>query len=511
MFSSSSSSSSSASHPSFSTDEASRSSALGHPVSPLTMGAGVLHTKAVGSAEFMSQQSTQAYCTSNTKAFPRFLDALNLQSQQMLHVCQTLQKAWHRLRTPIHLGEVGGYVLAQSQALVGSKVLQHPQLLTLYLTMSQALLTHARVYPKAYAHYAEQLFLTYHILREFDKKPSLLGRSAASLLKLKDNLATLLLGTLETTLDNSMGHSFAQAEIATTQEMPPLEVDAPHDTTPVAIARERFVQQLKRCIQLALDTELHPHLHKQLMRQHQEVITAIESQQVFQALHTLKSLPLEDQYHPVIQTLVCACLWSLEDYKGMDAILKHLIEHGSVILQHDMLLCLQRLQQVQLASPLNELEELIELVDTCLQTRQFAAGANYYKRLMQYLPNKEDGLSYLGHLHCQAGQFEQATHTYREAIAHRPEDAVAYNNLGVLYLEYHQDPLEAHELLQQATKLKPNYTMAWFNLGRCYRKLSQAQQAATCLMKAKELNQTLPEVGNHLIEAQLRGLFSLDD
>ncbi|MFM7469870.1 MAG: tetratricopeptide repeat protein [Vampirovibrionales bacterium] len=422
---------------------------------------------------------------------------------------QVLEQAWCLLKTPFQSHHLWVKSLVSCQTLLGKQAFKHSVCLAAYLFASHTLLQTLQRKPNLYAQYAEALFQTFQMLKQFEASQVTLeskfeAKHQQSMMQLKEALSSLLLGGLETTMVVPTPESRSVA--LSTQYAQSLE-----PLSPMVLARERFIQQLQRCVQLTVETELHPHVHQQLTRYQQEVTQAIETQQVFKALHLLKSLPVEDQYHPAVQTLVCFCLWSLEDFKGMEAILKYLVEHGSQLLQHDMLLCLQRLQQVQLASPLNELEELIELVDTCLQTRQFSAGANYYQRLMHYLPNKEDGLAYLGHLYCQAGQFDQATNTYREAITHRPEDAVAHNNLGVLYLEYHQDFLEAHQLLEQATHLKPDYTMAWFNLGRCYRKLSQAQQAAQCLMKAKALNIQSPEVSSQLIEEHLRSVFSLDD
>jgi Flp pilus assembly protein TadD/peroxiredoxin len=64
----------------------------------------------------------------------------------------------------------------------------------------------------------------------------------------------------------------------------------------------------------------------------------------------------------------------------------------------------------------------------------------------------------------QHGFLDQATQSFQQVIATRPDDADAYYNLGTLYLR--RDALqEARQYLEQTVKLRPNYPEAWNNLG----------------------------------------------
>ena len=64
----------------------------------------------------------------------------------------------------------------------------------------------------------------------------------------------------------------------------------------------------------------------------------------------------------------------------------------------------------------------------------------------------------------QHGFLDQATESFKQVIANRPDDAEAYYNLGTLCLR-RNDLAEAQRYLEQAVKLRPNYADAWNNLG----------------------------------------------
>jgi len=64
----------------------------------------------------------------------------------------------------------------------------------------------------------------------------------------------------------------------------------------------------------------------------------------------------------------------------------------------------------------------------------------------------------------QHGFLDQATESFKQVIANRPNDAEAYYNLGTLCLR-RNDLAEAQQYLEQAVKLRPEYADAWNNLG----------------------------------------------
>src|SRR5262249_839458 len=58
----------------------------------------------------------------------------------------------------------------------------------------------------------------------------------------------------------------------------------------------------------------------------------------------------------------------------------------------------------------------------------------------------------------------EAVGFYRAALALRPENAKAYNNLGLLLREQKR-PAEAETTYRQAIQVQPNYALAYNNLG----------------------------------------------
>ena len=64
----------------------------------------------------------------------------------------------------------------------------------------------------------------------------------------------------------------------------------------------------------------------------------------------------------------------------------------------------------------------------------------------------------------QHGYLEQAAAAFEQVTASKPNDPVAYYNLGTLYLESNE-PARARRYLERAVKLRPGYAEAWNNLG----------------------------------------------
>jgi len=86
----------------------------------------------------------------------------------------------------------------------------------------------------------------------------------------------------------------------------------------------------------------------------------------------------------------------------------------------------------------------------------------------------------------QRGYLEQATESFKQVIASRPDDAEAYYNLGTLYLR-RNSPVDAQNYLQQALKLRPNYPEAWNNLGMLAAQQGRGNQAIENFKKSVSL------------------------
>ena len=76
----------------------------------------------------------------------------------------------------------------------------------------------------------------------------------------------------------------------------------------------------------------------------------------------------------------------------------------------------------------------------------------------------------------QRGYLEEAAAEFQQVILAKPDDPVAYYNLGTLYLRRNSLP-DARRYLEQAVKLRPNYAEAWNNLGMVSAQQGQEDEA----------------------------------
>ncbi len=71
-----------------------------------------------------------------------------------------------------------------------------------------------------------------------------------------------------------------------------------------------------------------------------------------------------------------------------------------------------------------------------------------------------------------------------------PNDAIAWFNLGVAYLELHRYD-DAVDACQQALKIKPDYVSSWINLGYSYHELQRKEGAIDALQQALKIEPDL--------------------
>ena len=76
----------------------------------------------------------------------------------------------------------------------------------------------------------------------------------------------------------------------------------------------------------------------------------------------------------------------------------------------------------------------------------------------------------------QRGYLDEAAASFKQVIAAKPDDSIAYYNLGTLYLRRNA-LAEARPYLEQAVKLRPNYAEAWNNLGMVSAEGGQVDEA----------------------------------
>ena len=101
-----------------------------------------------------------------------------------------------------------------------------------------------------------------------------------------------------------------------------------------------------------------------------------------------------------------------------------------------------------------------------------------------------------------------AIDSYKLAIETDKNYDVAYNNLGVIYLDTLEDTTSALPCFEQAVKLNPEYMLAHFNLGRCYAIRNKKIEAAKEFQCAIDINRETNEIDEEIIQEKLYNLFT---
>ena len=104
---------------------------------------------------------------------------------------------------------------------------------------------------------------------------------------------------------------------------------------------------------------------------------------------------------------------------------------------------------------------------------------------------------------------EEAIVAYNKAINLDPEYAIAYNNLGVIYLDGIGNVKEAARLFEKSIKINPLYTLANFNMARAYQAMGDLTDAAEYFQKSLDLNKTSHELDEEDIITRLHKLFEV--
>jgi tetratricopeptide (TPR) repeat protein len=155
--------------------------------------------------------------------------------------------------------------------------------------------------------------------------------------------------------------------------------------------------------------------------------------------------------------------------------------------------------------------DAVEMVaEMALKQNQIQEALEAYNQLLTLTPGRTDVYCALGYVLWQLDRNEEAVDAYLAAIHLDSKNAVALNNLGVIYLDEEHLPLKALTLFQEAFRLNPDYTLARFNEGRCLEQLGHIHEAAQAFSQSKQLNETNPELDEYEIDERLNRLFLLE-
>lgn len=148
-------------------------------------------------------------------------------------------------------------------------------------------------------------------------------------------------------------------------------------------------------------------------------------------------------------------------------------------------------------------EEAIPLFEQAV--RQDPGRANAHKKLGQALAAVGRGLEAdeafevyfdkdpatgavaVGAEHIRAGREEDAIGCFRQALKDYPDNVDAMRFLAAVYLKQETKLRDAEALLERATRIVPDFTMAWMDLGHVYLKRARRMEAIEAFRRATDL------------------------
>jgi protein O-GlcNAc transferase len=99
-----------------------------------------------------------------------------------------------------------------------------------------------------------------------------------------------------------------------------------------------------------------------------------------------------------------------------------------------------------------------------LRSGQIERARDAIRRAIAQFPQAAEFHFYLGNLHGQAQEWDQAIRCFRQVLALKPEHVEAHNKLGFA-LQTEGNPEPAIAAYRQAIAIRPDYAEAWHNLG----------------------------------------------
>jgi tetratricopeptide (TPR) repeat protein len=130
-----------------------------------------------------------------------------------------------------------------------------------------------------------------------------------------------------------------------------------------------------------------------------------------------------------------------------------------------------------------------------------------YRSALEIDPDNAKVHCNMGYLLWGKNAIEEAIAGYEMAIKLDPYYDIAYNNLGVIYLDDLGNLEKAFDLFQKAIDINPNYALAYYNQARCMSIKGDKVEAARLFQVAIDLNSFTNELDTNEIKDRIARLF----
>lgn len=155
-----------------------------------------------------------------------------------------------------------------------------------------------------------------------------------------------------------------------------------------------------------------------------------------------------------------------------------------------------------------DIDIYINLGSAFYDKEDYDNAVTVYRKALELDPKNAKIHCNLGFLHWGKGNTEEAIKEYELAIKYDETYDIAYNNLGVIYLDDLGRVQKAIELFKKSAETNPNYALAHFNLARAVTIVGDKIEAAKLYQIAQDINKVTNEIDPQDIVDKINGLFS---
>ena len=155
----------------------------------------------------------------------------------------------------------------------------------------------------------------------------------------------------------------------------------------------------------------------------------------------------------------------------------------------------------------NDVDIYLNLGNVFFEKGSYDNALVVYKKALETSPHSARLHCNLGYLYWGKGNIEEAIKEYEKAIQYDHTYDIAYNNLGVIYLDDLGRIKKAIELFEAARRYNPNYALAHYNLARSIAITGDKIEAAKLYQIAMDINTYTQELDPADIEEKIQDLF----
>lgn len=163
-------------------------------------------------------------------------------------------------------------------------------------------------------------------------------------------------------------------------------------------------------------------------------------------------------------------------------------------------------QSAYLMTP-EDIDIYINLGSAFYDKEDYENALTVYRNALDLDPKNAKIHCNLAFLYWGKGDTEEAIREYKHAIEYDDTYSIAYNNLGVIYLDDLGRVKEAIEMFKKAVEYNPNYVLAHFNLARSIAITGDKIEAAKLYQIAQDVNKITSEIDPQDIIDKINALF----